>query len=107
MQDCRSTPSPVRTFRLGHGTYETWRFNLANTYAYEPFGKIRATTGSVANPWRFTGAYFDSETRLSKMGARYYDPALGVWTQIDPVQYARSCVPAPLGIPIRTRVPTQ
>lgn len=66
--------------------------NLVNTYAYEPYGKIRSQTGTVANPWLFTGAYFDRETGFYKMGARYYDPSLAIWTQIDPLQYGKgSC----------------
>jgi RHS repeat-associated protein len=58
--------------------------NLVNTYAYEPYGKIRSSTGTLANPWRFAGAYFDTETSLYKMGARYYDANLARWTQPDP-----------------------
>ncbi len=38
----------------------------------------------MANPWRYTGQYQDSATGLYKMGARYYQPELGRWTQPDP-----------------------
>jgi RHS repeat-associated protein len=40
--------------------------------------------GAVANPWRYTGQYQDTTTGLYKMGARYYQPELGRWTQRDP-----------------------
>ncbi len=57
-----------------------------NGYGYDPFGvAIPAQTyGMVPNPWRFQGGYLDSGTGLYKMGERYYDPAIGAWTQLDP-----------------------
>ncbi len=60
--------------------------NVANRYAYDPYGNRIAsgTTGSVANPFQFAGGYRDS-TGFYKFGARYYDPGLGRWTQRDPV----------------------
>lgn len=53
-------------------------------YRYEPYGKQLDGPSSVQNPWRFTGAYFDSDTGFYKMGTRYYDPNVGRWTQPDP-----------------------
>ena len=53
------------------------------TYSYDPYGKV-TSSGTVSNPWRFAGGYFDSETKLTKFGTRYYDPAIGRWTQRDP-----------------------
>lgn len=58
--------------------------SLVNTYQYDPYGKLVNSTGTVTNPWQFAGAYFDSYTGLYKMGQRYYDPALGRFTQQDP-----------------------
>lgn len=58
--------------------------NTVATYSYEPFGKLKSSTGSVANPYRFLGSvgvYLDVATGLHKMGTRYYDPALGRFTQ--------------------------
>ncbi|WP_374492083.1 RHS repeat-associated core domain-containing protein [Streptomyces sp. ICN903] len=37
----------------------------------------------MPQPYRFTGTYLDP-TGLCKMGARYYDPHLGRFTQPDP-----------------------
>ncbi|WP_305000340.1 RHS repeat-associated core domain-containing protein [Kitasatospora sp. SolWspMP-SS2h] len=54
-----------------------------DAYTYTPYGTARTTTESVAQPWRYTGAYLDP-TGLYKLGARYYDPALGRFTQPDP-----------------------
>jgi RHS repeat-associated protein len=53
----------------------------------------------VAQPYKFAGVYYDSETALYKMGARYYDPAVGRFTQVDPAQkvglpsFENGCLP--------------
>ncbi|MGY1524781.1 RHS repeat-associated core domain-containing protein [Streptomyces sp. MN3] len=55
-----------------------------HTYAYGPTGLPRTTpTETVPQPYRYAGAYADP-TGLYKMGHRYYDPALGRFTQPDP-----------------------
>src|SRR5437879_9790704 len=56
---------------------------VVNTYSYQPYGKVASSTGTVANPWLFAGGYLDSSTGLYKFGMRYYDPAIGRWTQED------------------------
>jgi RHS repeat-associated protein len=60
---------------------------VVNRYSYDPYGVTTETryTGAKTNPWRYTGAYFDTTTGLYKMGARYYQPELGRWTQPDSV----------------------
>lgn len=58
--------------------------NVVNRYQYDPYGNlVGTTTEAVANPWKFTGGYLDSQTGLYEFGARYYDPTLGRWTQQD------------------------
>jgi RHS repeat-associated protein len=55
-----------------------------HTYAYGPTGLPRGTTTeAVSQPYRYSGTYLDP-TGLYKMGARYYDPQLGRFTQPDP-----------------------
>ena len=39
----------------------------------------------VANLCQYARGYFESKTGLVKFGTRYYNPALGRWTQQDPV----------------------
>jgi RHS repeat-associated protein len=58
----------------------------AASYTYDPWGRITASSGSLAatNPWRYAGGYYDTATGLTKMGARYYDPGTGRFTQPDP-----------------------
>jgi RHS repeat-associated protein len=60
--------------------------SVTNSYTYDPYGVTTETTssGAVANPWRYTGQYQDASTGLYKIGARYYQPELGRWTQPDP-----------------------
>jgi RHS repeat-associated protein len=62
--------------------------NVTNRYRYDPYGKPLSATGTVANPYRFGGAYgayTDTATGLVKIGHRSYDPGLGRWTQRDPL----------------------
>ena len=43
----------------------------------------RGRPKQVTQPYRYAGANLDSATNLYKMGARYYDPATGRFTQRD------------------------
>ncbi|MEV1045791.1 RHS repeat-associated core domain-containing protein [Streptomyces sp. NPDC049916] len=52
------------------------------TYSYGPYGEARTTSGTN-QPYHYTGTYLDP-SGLYKMGARYYDPQLGRFTQPDP-----------------------
>ena len=56
-------------------------------YGYDPYGGhpvATALNGTLpVNPWRYSGQYLDNGTGLYKMGARYYDPTLGRFTQQD------------------------
>lgn len=56
---------------------------VRNSYAYDPYGQSRAKTETVPNPWQYIGGYLD-EGGLYHLQARYYDPALGRFTQRDP-----------------------
>ena len=57
-------------------------------YTYDPYGDHATATamnGALPpNPWRWSASYLDA-TGLYKLGARYYDPSLGRFTQVDPV----------------------
>jgi len=55
-----------------------------NSYSYDPYGQSRSVNEQVANPNRYTGGYLDTYSGLYHFGARYYDPSLGRWTQLDP-----------------------
>ncbi|MFF6958166.1 RHS repeat-associated core domain-containing protein [Streptomyces sp. NPDC008317] len=58
--------------------------NTARTRTHSPYGQEASTpVEAVPQPYRFQGTYLDP-TGLNKMGARYYDPTLGRFTQTDP-----------------------
>ncbi|MDX6648302.1 MAG: hypothetical protein QOJ97_253 [Solirubrobacteraceae bacterium] len=60
--------------------------SLANSYSYEPYGKLATQTETVPNAFRFQGQYQDT-TGLYHMGARFYDPGTARWTQQDPISH--------------------
>ena len=49
------------------------------------WGEILSATGDMAdiNPLRYRGYYFDSDTCLYYLKARYYDPEIGRWINAD------------------------
>ncbi len=63
---------------------------LANTYTYDSFGKLAASTGTLVNPFQYTGRDNDSETGLRYYRARYYDQTIGRFISEDPIRFAGS-----------------
>ncbi|MFH1492917.1 MAG: FG-GAP-like repeat-containing protein [Candidatus Omnitrophota bacterium] len=55
------------------------------TYLYDSFGNIKAKTGSLINPYTYTGRELDLESGFYYYRARYYDAAIGRFLQEDPV----------------------
>jgi RHS repeat-associated protein len=60
---------------------------LATTYTYDSFGNLTATSGTITNPYRYTGREYDPETGLYYYRARYYDPTIGRFLSEDPVGF--------------------
>jgi RHS repeat-associated protein len=58
----------------------------AETYTYDAFGKVTASSGSLVNPSQYTGREFDPETGLYYYRARYYDPVAGRFLSEDPLE---------------------
>jgi RHS repeat-associated protein len=61
--------------------------NVSASYVYDSFGKLTASTGSLTNPFQYTGREFDSETGLYYYRARYYDAGAGRFLSEDPLGY--------------------
>jgi RHS repeat-associated protein len=92
----------VRTSNLGDTTYQSnfvTADHLGSTllltnqsaavtanYSYDAWGVPTAATGATAglNPARYAAGVTDPNG-LVKFGTRYYDPAIGRWTQRDPI----------------------
>jgi RHS repeat-associated protein len=60
---------------------------IANTYTYDSFGKLTASTGSLVNPFRYTARESDMETALYFLRARYFDAASGRFLSEDLVRF--------------------
>lgn len=60
---------------------------LANTYTYDSYGKLTASTGTVTNPFEYTAREFDSETGIYEYRARYYDQNLGRFLSEDRIGF--------------------
>ena len=61
--------------------------SVAQTYAYDSFGNLTTSNGSLVNSFQYTGREFDSETALYFMRARYLDPKTGRFISEDPLRF--------------------
>ncbi|MBI1747675.1 MAG: hypothetical protein HYR55_13975, partial [Acidobacteria bacterium] len=59
---------------------------LSNTYAYDSFGALTASTGTLTNPFQYTARDSDPETGLRYYRARYYDANTGRFLGEDPMR---------------------
>ena len=63
--------------------------NIVAEYTYDSWGKLLSVTGSLAetvgkaNPFRYRGYYYDTETGLYYLQSRYYDPVVGRFLNAD------------------------
>ena len=60
---------------------------LAQTYTFDSFGNQTASSGSLTNPFRYTGREWDSETSLYYYRARYYDEQSGRFLSEDTIGF--------------------
>jgi RHS repeat-associated protein len=58
---------------------------LSNTYTYDAFGEVTASTGALMNPFKYTGREFDPETGIYEYRARYFDENIGRFISEDPL----------------------
>jgi len=72
--------------------------SLVVRYTYDAWGNPISVTGSMAatlgqdNPFRYRGYYYDTETGLYYLNARYYNPEWGRFLSPDPVLDTSSAV---------------
>ena len=57
---------------------------VTDTYSYDAYGNLIASTGSTVNPYLFTGEWFDAAIGQYYLRARDYNPILGRFSGKDP-----------------------
>ncbi len=60
---------------------------LTQTYTYDSFGKVSASSGSLVNPFQYAAREADTESGLYYYRARYYDQQIGRFTTEDPLRH--------------------
>ena len=86
-----ATATPSFRYYNGHGDLAAEAGvdgNRTATYTYDPFGAPRETVSANTLAERWTGRWdkkLDTTSSLIEMGARPYDPALGRFLSVDPV----------------------
>ncbi len=78
--------------------YSNGTGTILKSYEYDAFGDEVNTSTTDANPFRYAGQYFDSETGTYYLRARYYSPALGRFTQQDAWGYGNPSDPLSLNL---------
>jgi RHS repeat-associated protein len=61
---------------------------ITNTYSYDAYGKLTASSGTTADPYQYAGREFDPETGVYYNRARYYDQSVGRFLSEDPSKYS-------------------
>jgi len=61
--------------------------SVANTYIYDSFGRLTASTGTLTNPFQYTGRDYDPESGERYYRARYFDPNVGRFVSEDPIRF--------------------
>jgi RHS repeat-associated protein len=54
---------------------------------YDEFGNVLADSNPGFQPFGFAGGLYDQDTKLTRFGARDYDPDTGRWTAKDPIDF--------------------
>jgi RHS repeat-associated protein len=61
--------------------------SIAQRMDYDEFGSLRIDTNPGFQPFGFAGGLYDSDTGLTRFGARDYDAVSGRWTAKDPILF--------------------
>ncbi|GBG09342.1 hypothetical protein PAT3040_03986 [Paenibacillus agaridevorans] len=71
----------------GHGDVIELRDSTGNlslnSYSYDIWGNLLTESETVANPFRYSGEFWDSTTELQYLRARWYDPSIGRFINKD------------------------
>ncbi len=72
--------------------------NIVAQAHYDPWGNQISSSGSLAQPMRYAGYYFDEETGLYYLKSRYYSPTLGRFLTRDDIDYIKGKNPQTLNL---------
>jgi RHS repeat-associated protein len=61
---------------------------LAESYTYDSYGSVTGSTGTLTNPFQYTGREFDPETNLYYYRNRSYDVSSGRFNSEDPLRFS-------------------
>ena len=62
--------------------------SVTQDYLYDSYGQIASSTGTLENPYTFTGREFDPESGLYYYRARYYNANIGRFMNEDPIGFS-------------------
>lgn len=86
--------------------------SVTDVYSYDAWGNASHDSGSTAQPYQFLGQlgyyahYQDANLTLLHLDARFYDPGIGRFTQLDPVHDGLNWYEYAGSSPIRHADPT-
>ena len=72
--------------------------NIQAQYHYDPWGTQISNSGTLTQPFRYAGYYYDDETGLYYLKNRYYSPALGRFMTTDAHSYINHFNPQTLNL---------
>ena len=61
--------------------------SVVKAYAYDAYGNLLESPGTVEQPYAYTGREFDAESGLYYYRVRYYDAPTGRFLQKDPISF--------------------
>jgi RHS repeat-associated protein len=57
---------------------------VTGSESYDPWGNVTGTSGTISTSLGFAGGYTDAKSGFVYFRARFYDPATGAFTTLDP-----------------------